>query len=123
MFIKYDLSESEREIMEVLWEKRDFMKTRDLLDIFVQQGKNWKRQTLNTFLMRLKDMDLVIRDPSVVKASCTRAEYQRRQSMEILNELYDGDVSSFCMALAGKEEISEQDKKELHALIERMSAE
>lgn len=120
MNLKYNLSETEREIMEVLWERKEFIKTHDLLDTFNEKGKNWKRQTLNTFLIRLEEMDLVIRDRSVVKAAGTRAEYQKLQSSEILNELYDGDMSSFCMALTGKEQISKADKQELQAVLERL---
>lgn len=123
MNLKYNLSETEREIMEVLWERKEFIKTHALLDLFNEKGKNWKRQTLNTFLIRLEEMDLVTRDRSVVKASKTRAEYQKLQSREILDELYDGDMGGFCMALTGKEHISEKDKKELQNLIERMIGE
>ena len=120
MKLKYNLSETECEIMEVLWEKKEFIKTHALLDLFNERGKNWKRQTLNTFLIRLEEMDLITRDRSVVKASGTRAEYQKLQSREILDELYDGNMGTFCMALTGKEHISETDKKELQDLIERM---
>ncbi|MBP3577203.1 MAG: BlaI/MecI/CopY family transcriptional regulator [Lachnospiraceae bacterium] len=123
MILKYMLSDTEAEIMEVLWEKKEFIKTHDLLDLFNERGKNWKRQTLNTFLIRLEEMNLVTRDRSVVKASGTRAEYQRLQSREILDGLYGGDMGSFCMALAGKEYISEEDKKELQVLFKKMLTE
>lgn len=123
MVFKYNLSDTEREIMEVLWEKKEFIKTRDLLDLFNERGKNWKRQTLNTFLIRLEEMDLVARDRSVVKASATREEYNKLQSRELLDSLYGGDMGNFCMALTGKKQISEADKQELQAVLERLSEE
>ena len=56
MNLKYSLSDTEQEIMEVLWEKGDSIKTRQLLELFNERGKDWKRQTLNTFLSRLEEM-------------------------------------------------------------------
>ena len=123
MVFKYNLSETEREIMEVLWEKEEYIKTHDLLELFNERGKNWKRQTLNTFLIRLEEMDLVSRDRSVVKASGTREEYYKLQSRELLDSLYGGDMSNFCMALTGRKQISEADKQELQAVLEKLSEE
>lgn len=120
MHLKYCLSETEQEIMEVLWEKKEFVKTRDLLGIFNEKGKNWKRQTLNTFLIRLEEMGLILRDRSVVRAAGTRIDYQKMQSREVLDLLYGGDMSNFCMALTGQQSISEEDKQELSRLINKM---
>lgn len=118
MTFKYILSETELEIMEVLWEKNEFIKTRELLDYFNGCGKNWKRQTLNTFFIRLEELGLVIRNRSVVKASGTKAEYLCLQSREILDGLYGGDMSTFCAAVTGKTEITEEDKTALLNMIE-----
>lgn len=123
MTFKYILSETELEIMEVLWEKKEFCKTHDLLDYFNERGKNWKRQTLNTFFIRLEELGLVIRDRSVVKASGTKADYLRLQSKEILDGLYGGDMGVFCAALIGKTTITEEDRNSLLAMIERWDKE
>lgn len=120
MNLKYILSETECEIMEVLWERKEFIKTRELLDLFNEKGKNWKRQTLNTFLIRLAEMNLVVRDRSVVKACGTRADYEKMKSREVLDQLYSGDMGNFCIALTGKEHISEKDKEELQDLIQKL---
>lgn len=121
MNLKYILSDTEAEIMQVLWEKKEFVKNHDLLELFNERGKNWKRQTLNTFFIRLEEMGLVVRERSVVKASGTREDYLKLQSWEILDGLYGGDMANFCAALTGKGSISEKDKKELLALIEGMN--
>lgn len=118
MNFKYILSETELEIMEILWDKKEFIKTHELLVYFNAQGKNWKRQTLNTFFSRLEVLGLVTRNRSVIKASGTKADYLRLQSKEILDGLYGGDMSIFCAAFTGKTTITEEDRKSLLAMIE-----
>lgn len=123
MNLKYSLSDTEQEIMEVLWERTEIIKTRDLLELFNERGKNWKRQTLNTFLIRLEEMGLVTRNRSVVAASGTRTDFRKMQSRELLDELYHGSVSAFCMALTGRNNITAKEKQELDSLIEKMTRE
>ena len=48
----YDISDAEMEVMEKLWEQSDGIKQSELLALFKADGKEWKRQTLNTFLVR-----------------------------------------------------------------------
>ena len=45
------LSESEMEIMEVIWESAAPVTTAQLLEVFSHKG--WKAQTMSTFLSRL----------------------------------------------------------------------
>lgn len=120
MNLKYSMSETEQEIMEVLWERETGMRTRELLNYFNDKGKNWKRQTLNTFLIRLADMQLVNREHALVTAAGTKADFLQDQTKELLDTMYGGNVINFCTALTGNTTISENDKKELEALIEKM---
>lgn len=123
MNLKYSLSDTEQEIMEVLWEKGDAIKTRQLLELFNERGKDWKRQTLNTFLSRLEEMGLVTRTRSIVSAAGTRTDFKKLQGEELLEKLYDGSLSSFCMALSGRNSITAEEKKKLDALIDEMTQE
>ena len=51
---KYDLTKSEEEIMELLWEMDQKMSSKEILDYFNENcDKDWKKQTLNTFLAKL----------------------------------------------------------------------
>ena len=109
--------------MEVLWEKGDSIKTRQLLELFNERGKDWKRQTLNTFLSRLEEMGLVTRTRSIVSAAGTRTDFKKLQGEELLEKLYDGSLSSFCMALSGRNSITAEEKKKLDALIDEMTQE
>ena len=51
---RYSLTKSEEEIMELLWEKDRKMSSKEILDYFNEHcDKDWKKQTLNTFLAKL----------------------------------------------------------------------
>lgn len=119
---QYLISDTEMEVMEVLWESDVPLKCSDLLRIFNERGKDWKRQTMNTFVTRLKNKGLVEVDQRIVKVLYNREEYQRRQAQEILNDMYEGRLQNFFAALSGiKEKDDTEDARELIELIERLA--
>ena len=51
---KYNLSATEMEIMEFLWDTNKKLSASEILKYFNDnKSKNWKKQTLNTFLVKL----------------------------------------------------------------------
>ena len=116
----YKITEAEREIMEVLWEASEFVLTRDLLDKMNAEKRNWKRQTLNTLLFRLEEKGIVERKRAYVKAALSREELRQKQTQEILNDFYDGNLSNFCVALIGNARIKEEEVDRLNALIDEL---
>lgn len=110
----YDMSDSESEVMEKLWEQTESIKQSALLTLFVEDGKAWKRQTLNTFLERLEKKGLVERENRMVKAAYSKEDYHLMQMEEAINDMYGGKLSNFVAAFAKKNTI---DEKEMEALI------
>ena len=54
--MKYELSRTEEQIMDFLWTNNRPVKTGEIMDYFTEnKGKEWKRQTLNTLLIRLEE--------------------------------------------------------------------
>ncbi|MCM1187629.1 MAG: BlaI/MecI/CopY family transcriptional regulator [Lachnoclostridium sp.] len=121
--MKYDMSTTEREIMEVLWEKGEKTMVRDIMDIFLERGKHWKRQTLNTFLARLEEKELITREPGRVEACFSKKVYQSRCCQEILELKFDGKFTNFFCAFYDGKPITEQEADEMIALIERKKKE
>lgn len=76
----YNISEAEQEVMEKLWDQEDSIRQSQLLALFEADGKEWKRQTLNTFLSRLEDKGLVERENRLVKAVYSRCNKPRRMT-------------------------------------------
>ncbi len=55
------LSETEMEVMQVIWASDNPITSGELLDIFAQKkGKKWKGQTIATFLARLVEKGVLI---------------------------------------------------------------
>ena len=51
----FGLSETEYEIMEFMWQSDHKLTYKEILDYFnTEKNKNWKKQTLSTFLTILK---------------------------------------------------------------------
>ena len=69
------LSPTEKEIMEVLW-KSEGMTNNEIILYFKERGREWKRQTTNTFLTRLADKGLVTKTGHKYKAAYTKQEFE-----------------------------------------------
>lgn len=122
--MKYDLSNTEREIMDVLWNREEGnigMAPREIMEIFKKRGKDWKRQTLNTFFVRLEEKGLIRREKGVVEACFSKREYESLYCHDMLDQCYGGKLSNFLCAFCGTEEITEEEAEELIRFIEKKS--
>ena len=115
---KYNISDSEREVMEMLWKQKEAIKQSELLTLFAKEGKEWKRQTLNTFLARLEEKELVVRESRMVKAAYTEEEYNCLQMKEAIGQMYGGKLSNFVLAFTKEHGISKEDEEELFRLLQ-----
>ena len=113
-----NISDAEFEVMEMLWKQGKSIKQSELLTLFEASGKKWKRQTLNTFLLRLEVKGLVKRVNGIVEAVCNREEYSYTQVKAAIDCLYDGQLSDFMMAFAQNNAITEKNAKELIRILE-----
>ncbi|MCX4377526.1 MAG: BlaI/MecI/CopY family transcriptional regulator [Lachnospiraceae bacterium] len=109
----YYMSDAESEVMEKLWEQTESIKQSALLTLFVEDGKAWKRQTLNTFLERLEKKGLVERDNRMVKAAYSKEEYHLMQMEKAIDDMYGGKLSNFVAAFAKKNTIDEKETETL----------
>lgn len=114
----WDISDAELEVMEMLWEQDGSISQPRLLALFEESGKKWKRQTLNTFLIRLEAKGMVRRDHGIVETIHSREEYRYTQMKAAVDSLYDGQISDFILAFTKKNDISKEDAKELIRILE-----
>lgn len=118
------MSETEAEIMEVLWNSEEPMSASELIDYFsVHHGKVWKAPTLATFLSRLSQKGLVDstrkgRVPYYYPIQ-TRAAYMQSIAQEVLDTMYQGSVTKFFAALCGDTPLSDKDREELRAWLDK----
>lgn len=115
------LSKTEREIMELFWADDREFSFPELLDHF--SDRQWKKQTLSTYLRKLIAEGLLQRRFKSRNAfyTCIVSEEQFKQNniRSILQKDYNGSIPSFLSALIGDNEITQDDKKELLDYINR----
>mgnify|MGYP000022761367 FL=1 len=114
----YDISDAEMEVMEKLWEQSDGIKQSELLALFEADGKEWKRQTLNTFLVRLEGKGLVKRENRIVKVVHNREEYNGMQMKTVIDHVYGGRLSNFVASFVKENSIADSDAKDLIDFLE-----
>lgn len=112
------LSDTEMELMQVIWECDGPVTSTELLHIFAQyKGKEWKGQTISTFLARLVEKGVLI----VAKQGranryvprMSPEEYKLWEAQSVLDGLYQGSVKKFLSALYDGEKLSKQEIEEL----------
>lgn len=118
--MRCDLSKTELEILQVLWDNGGEMSPRDIWDIFLSRGKDWKRQTLNTLLLRMEEKGVVEKYWGSVRALCTELEFRHVQCQEMVQDSFNGSLNQFMAAFTGNSKISPEDAKELEELVERL---
>ena len=121
--LNFDVSETEREILEYLWENPQGVLSREMLEYFNEvKKKEWKKQTLNTFLLRLAEKGLIEGKAQGVKkiyqAVYDIKEYEAKKAESILENNYGGSVRNFVMALTGGEKIDKAMADDLRKMLE-----
>ncbi|MCC3376337.1 BlaI/MecI/CopY family transcriptional regulator [Cohnella sp. REN36] len=109
------LSETELEIMEVIWELSSPVTVARLLEVF--ESKGWKTSTMSTLLNRLIEKGFLVKSMSgkanYYEPALTWQAYQKSETQSFLSRLYKGKVKNFIASLADENELSQEDLAEL----------
>ena len=122
--VRCEMSQSESLIMDFLWKNdggKGFSEIMEYLN--GELHKNWKKQTINTFIRHLIDKGLISADTSQksrrYSAALTPAEYARGKADKILADFYDGSVEVFLSALTGGKKLSKELVDELDKMMKQ----
>lgn len=112
------LSDTEMELMQVIWECNDPVTSTELLRIFARdKGKEWKGQTISTFLSRLVDKGVLVVTKqgraNMYVPRLSPEEYKLWEAQSVLNGLYQGSVKNFLSALYDGKKLSKEEIAEL----------
>jgi len=120
--VKCEMSQSESLIMDYLWKNdggKGFSEIMEYLN--GELHKNWKKQTINTFIRHLIDKGLISADASQksrrYSAALTPEQYARGKANKILADYYDGSVEVFLSALTGGKKLSKKLADELRGMV------
>lgn len=113
------LSETEMEVMQIIWASGHPMTSSELLDIFARnKGKEWKGQTMATFLARLVEKGVLISPKqqgrtNIYEPCMSPEEYRSQEAKSLLETLYEGSVKNFLAALYDGKELEKEEIVEL----------
>ncbi len=119
----YGLTNTELQIMELLWAAKEPMSFRDIMNVATTDWKkSWKVQTLNTFLLGLQKMGLVGTDKSMSTynmyyALCTKEQHIHNWTKKMVAECYENSFVRFVTAFIGDGKLSEEEADELRKLL------
>lgn len=113
------LSETEMEVMQIIWASSHPMTSSELLDIFARdKGKEWKGQTMATFLARLVEKGVLISTKqqgrtNIYEPCMSLEEYRSQEAKSLLKTLYEGSVKNFLATLYDGKELTKDEIAEL----------
>lgn len=110
------LSDSEFEIMKVLWQRDTPMTSNEIL-VQLKGKYDWKLAALMTLLARMADKGYVSCDRSTrtnyYSALVSQKEYQVQESRTLLEKLYDNSAAKMIAQLCKANGISQKEIAEL----------
>ena len=120
----YGLTNTELQIMELLWSEKRPMTFREIMDVAKNEWKKeWKVQTLNTFLNGLQKMGMSRAERSVTSpyneyyALCTKEQHIHKWTKEMVEVCYDNSFSRLVSAFIGDGKLSKEDAEDLKKLL------
>lgn len=123
------LSETEMEVMQIIWASGHPMTSSELLDIFARdKGKEWKGQTMATFLARLVEKGVLISTKqqgrtNIYEPCMSPEEYRSQEAKSLLKTLYEGSVKNFLTTLYDGKELTKDEIAELRRWFEEKAGE
>ncbi len=118
------VSPAELEILEFLWAQGTDVPAKEIMEYFNGSGgKEWKKQTLNTFLSNLYKKGM-IRRISVERRyhyepQITKAEYEAYISEQFVLRTHGGSFISFVSSLAGSSIISKEEAEAIKKILKK----
>lgn len=103
---KYGLTYTEMEIMDYLWLQKREVTFKEIMSYAEEKlHKNWKRQTLSTYLKNLQLVGLVKavnnKKNYSYYATCTKEEHIHNWTKDLVKNLYGNSIEKFMYAFSG----------------------
>ena len=123
MTMEIKLFESERRVMEVLWDRESC----SAKEIAAQLGDEigWNKNTTYTVLKKCIDKGAVTRsEPGFVcRAAITREQVQRQEANELCDRLFQGSTERMFAALLSGRKLSADEIGQLRAMVDALEKE
>jgi BlaI family penicillinase repressor len=119
------LSDSEREVLKVLWDRGPGT-VREIREVLADRGRRWAYTTVATLLQRLAAKQYVASDPSTVphvyRAAVSRDELLERRLQDAADELCEGRAAPLVLALVQGGRFSTEELTRLRRMLDQAAA-
>lgn len=118
---KLQVSESELEVLKVIWDK-EISTSKEIVEILLKTTK-WKVKTIQTLITRLVEKGVVNVDKANKKAyiyspNVTEKEYKKFANESFVNKLYNGSLNLMISTFIKENKLSKNDIDDLRNLLE-----
>ena len=119
----YDLTNTELQIMELLWQAEQPMTFREIMSVAQNEWKKaWKVQTLSTYLANLQRMGMIEAERGAAPynayyPTCTKEQHIHNWTKKMVEECYGNSISRLMCAFIGEGTLTEQEAEELRKLL------
>lgn len=119
----YGLTKTEKQIMDIFWDSdQKELTSKDMMEYSKTiLKKEWKVQTLCTFLTNLQKMGLLgIRvqgRKNIYYAVCTREEHIHNWTRNLIQAEFGNSIGNFLLAFTGGKNLSQEEADEIKKLI------
>lgn len=97
------MSDAEKEVMQIIWAAGGSISSAWLLDELKSRNKDWKPNTVLTFLARLIEKGILTAQKhgraNEYIPLVSEKEYKQSEARSFLDSVYDGSVKKFISAL------------------------
>ncbi|MDD4171716.1 MAG: BlaI/MecI/CopY family transcriptional regulator [Syntrophomonas sp.] len=112
------ITDSEVEVMRVLWEAGDELPVSDIRKT-LEQTSSWEGSTIKTLLRRLCEKGVVLATKKEVfyyTPLVSEAEYNEYTTQSLIDRLYSGSAKNLVASLLGSKKLNDDDIEELRTL-------
>ena len=119
----FNLSDTELEIMEFIWKAEKKLTFKEIMEyVNESMSKNWKKQTVSTYLTHLQESGLLEVDKTMPRtylysAACSKEEYEHLCVKHLVQKSFNGSISKFVAAFTGGKKLTKEEADELRKLI------
>ena len=120
---KRQLSDSELELMRVVWGRGGRARFAQVMEALAAQGKDWKANTVLTFLSRLVEKEMLAVEKNgrlnVYVALLREEDYADQHTRSFLDRVYGGNAGRLVSSLLKQDCLTAEDLDELKAFWEK----
>ncbi|MFI3255563.1 MAG: BlaI/MecI/CopY family transcriptional regulator [Eubacteriales bacterium] len=109
---KGKLTESEKYLMELLWEMDGAVAMPSIMKAQTEV-RGWKYSTVNTLLVRMIEKGYLLKEKATYRPAYTKEGYRELETEDFMEEIHENSVKNLMVALTGKMKLSQEELEDL----------